>query len=141
MESRLYKKKVLPVSHSNINHKTISSSFGPISIIAPDLLQPQAYCATLKYSIQHRFNGPFPLIKRQRSLTEALLISFGSTTESPKTLKRRQANSSQRQIMCCTVSASCLQNLQVGSPSNRPMVHRCILTGACPVRISTTILS
>jgi hypothetical protein len=43
--------------------------------------------------------------------------------------------------MWCTISASFLQNLQVGSPSNRPMVRRCFLTGACPVRIATTILS
>jgi hypothetical protein len=39
------------------------------------------------------------------------------------------------------LSAFFLQNLQVGSPSNRPMVHRCFVTGACPVRIATTILS
>jgi hypothetical protein len=66
---------------------------------------------------------------------------LGSTTESPKTLNRRRAVASQRQMMCCTVSASCPQNLQTGSPSNRPIVRRCVLTGACPVRIATTILS
>jgi hypothetical protein len=44
-------------------------------------------------------------------------------------------------MMCCTVSASCPQNLQTGSPSNRPIVRRCVLTGACPMRIATTILS
>jgi hypothetical protein len=43
--------------------------------------------------------------------------------------------------MCCTVSVSFPQNLQVGSPLNRPIVRRCFLTGACPVRIATTILS
>jgi hypothetical protein len=43
--------------------------------------------------------------------------------------------------MCCTVSASFLQHLQVGPPSNSPMVRRCFLTATCPVRIATTILS
>jgi hypothetical protein len=75
-------------------------------------------------------------MKRQRSLTEAVLISFGSTSGFPKTLKRWRANASQRQIICCTVSATFPQNLQVGSPSNRR-----VLTGVCPVRIATTILS
>jgi hypothetical protein len=41
-----------------------------------------------KYSIQHRFSSPVPRMKRQRSLTEAVLISFGSTSGFPKTLKR-----------------------------------------------------
>jgi hypothetical protein len=94
-----------------------------------------------KYSIQHRFSSPVPLMKRQRSLTEAVFISFGVTFGFPKTLKRWRAKALQRQIICCTVSASFLQNLQVESPSNRPMVRRCVLTGACPVRIATTILS
>jgi hypothetical protein len=101
----------------------------------------QAYCATLNYFVQHRFSSPVPLIKKQRSLTEAVLISLGFTTESPKTLKRQQAIPLQWQIICCTVLTSCLQNLQAGSPLNRPMVCRCVLTGACPVRIATTILS
>jgi hypothetical protein len=39
--------------------------------------------------------------------------------------------------MCCAVSVSILQNLQDGSPLNRPVVHRCPLTGACPVRKAT----
>jgi hypothetical protein len=43
--------------------------------------------------------------------------------------------------MCCNVSVSFPQNLQVGSPSNRPILCRCFLTGPCPVRIATTILS
>ena len=41
---------------------------------------------SLKHSIQHTFNNPVPLIKRQRSLTEAVLMSFGSTVSFPKTL-------------------------------------------------------
>jgi hypothetical protein len=44
-------------------------------------------------------------------------------------------------MICCIVSVSFLQNLQVRSPSNRPMVYRCPLTGACPVRIATKISS
>ena len=43
--------------------------------------------------------------------------------------------------MCCTVSVSIPQNLQDGFPLNRPMVHRCPFTGACPVRIATTVFS
>jgi len=39
-----------------------------------------------KYSNQYRFNNPVPLINRHRSLTEAVLISFGSTSGFPKTL-------------------------------------------------------
>jgi hypothetical protein len=39
-----------------------------------------------KYFIQHRFNNPVPLIKRQRSLTEAVHMSFGSIINFPKTL-------------------------------------------------------
>jgi hypothetical protein len=37
-----------------------------------------------EYSIQHKFNNPVPLIKRQRSFAEAVLTSFGSTSEFPK---------------------------------------------------------
>ena len=43
--------------------------------------------------------------------------------------------------MCCTVSVSIPQNLQVGSPSNRPIVRRCPFTGACPERIATAVFS
>ena len=39
-----------------------------------------------KYSIQHRFSNPVPRMKRQSSLTEAVLMSFGSTINFPKTL-------------------------------------------------------
>jgi hypothetical protein len=82
-----------------------------------------------------------PLLKRQTSLTEAVLISFGPAISRPKTLQRWRANTSQQQIICCTVSVSILQNLQVGSRSNRPIIFRCLHTGACPVRIATTIFS
>jgi hypothetical protein len=34
---------------------------------------------------------------------------------------------------------SILQNLQVGSPSNRPVIYRWLLTGACPVRTATAV--
>jgi hypothetical protein len=39
-------------------------------------------------------------------------------------------------LICCTVSASFLQNLQVGSLSNGPIIYRCPLTRACPVKIA-----
>jgi hypothetical protein len=41
--------------------------------------------------------------------------------------------------MCRTVSVSISQNLQDGSPLNRPIIHRCPLTGACPMGIATAI--
>ena len=44
-----------------------------------------AYCATLNFH-QHRFSIPVSLIKRQRSLSEAVLISFGSKNGFPKML-------------------------------------------------------
>jgi hypothetical protein len=81
-----------------------------------------------------------PLIKRQRSLPEAVLISFGSASSFPKNLQRCRANTSRQQIVWCTVSVSILQNLQVGSPSNRPVICRCLLTAACPVRTATACL-
>jgi hypothetical protein len=114
---------------------------GPVSMIAPVSTAAVGLLCNPKYCIQHRFHNPMPRMKRQRSLTEAVRMSFSSTTTYPKTLKHWRAIASQQQIMCCTVSASFMQNLQVGSPSNRPMVRRCVLTGACPVRITTTILS
>jgi hypothetical protein len=45
----------------------------------------KAYCAT-PIQCQHRSSSPVTLIKRHRSLTEAVLISFGSTSGFPKTL-------------------------------------------------------
>ena len=44
-----------------------------------------AYCATLNV-IQHRFNIPVSLMKRQRSLIGAVLISFGLADSFPKML-------------------------------------------------------
>ena len=40
-----------------------------------------------------------------------------------------------------TISVSNLQNLQFGSPSNRPIIFRCFFTRASPVSNATTILS
>jgi hypothetical protein len=40
-----------------------------------------------KYSNQYRFNNTVLHIKRHRSLTEAVLVSFGSTSGFPKTLE------------------------------------------------------
>ena len=42
-------------------------------------------------------------------------------------------------MICCTLSVSILQNLQNGSPLNRPIIRKCSFTGACTVRIATTI--
>jgi hypothetical protein len=81
-----------------------SSSLGPVSIIASVCTAALGVLCNPKYSIQPRFSSPVPRIKRQRSLTEAVLMSFGSTSRFPKTLKRWQANASQWQTMCCNVS-------------------------------------
>jgi hypothetical protein len=54
-------------------------------MIAPDALQPKAYFATLIYLVQLSFRSPVSLIKRQSTLTEAVLMTAGSTIEFPKT--------------------------------------------------------
>jgi hypothetical protein len=78
--------------------------------------------------IQLRFSNPVPFIKRQRSLPEAVLISFGSINKFPKTLWRWWASTLQQQIVWCTVSVSFLQNLQVGSPCLWYAMPTCIVT-------------
>jgi hypothetical protein len=71
-----------------------------------------------------------------------MFISFGAANSFPKYLQLLGANASQQQIIWYTVSVSDLQNLQVGSPSKRPIIiFRCFLTGAWPVRNATTNLS
>ena len=90
-----------------------SSSLGPVTL-CPRCTSALGLLCNPKYSNQYTFNNPLPLIKRHRSLTEAVLISFGPTNGFPKTLQRWRANASQQQIICCTVSVSFLQNLQWG---------------------------
>jgi hypothetical protein len=70
--------------HSSSSSSSSSSS-GPISR-CPTCTSAYGLLCSPKHSIQHRFNSPVPLIKRQRSLTEAVLISFGSANSFPKTL-------------------------------------------------------
>jgi len=48
-------------------------------------LSLEPYCAALNFH-QHGFSIPVSLIKRQRSLSEAVFISFGSTNGFPKML-------------------------------------------------------
>jgi hypothetical protein len=86
-----------------------------------------------QYYFQHSLNNPALRIKKHRSFIEAALMSFGSIISFPKTSYLCRANASHRQTICCTVSVSIPQRLQIGSPSNRPIVNRCPLTGACPV--------
>jgi hypothetical protein len=62
-----------------------SSSLGPVSL-CPGCTSAIGLLCSPKHSIQHRFNNPVPLIRRQRSLTEAVLISFGSAISLPKAL-------------------------------------------------------
>ena len=62
-----------------------SSSLGPVSL-CPGCTSALGLLCNPKYSNQYRLNNPVPLIKRHRSLTEAVLISFGSTSGFPKTL-------------------------------------------------------
>jgi len=115
---------------SSYSYSPSSFPLGPVSLW-PGCTSALGLLCNPKYSNQCRFSNPVPL-------SEAVLTSFGSTSGFPKTLQRRRANASQQQIICCTVSISFLQNLQVGSPSNRPIVYRCPLTGACPVRITAS---
>jgi hypothetical protein len=88
---------------------------GPVRMNAP---VSTAALGLLCHHTQPRFRSPVPRVKRQRSLTEAVRMSVGSTTRLPKTLKRLRAKASQQQIMRCTVSTSFMQNLQIGSPSS-----------------------
>jgi len=69
---------------SSSSSSTTTTTLGP-SANAPEAPQPEVYCATLNI-LHHRFSSPVSLIKRQRSLTEAVLISFGFTNSSPKTM-------------------------------------------------------
>ena len=62
-----------------------TSSLGPVSLCPGRTLALGLLCSP-KHSVQHRFNNTVPLIKRQTSLTEAVLISFGSAISFPKTL-------------------------------------------------------
>jgi hypothetical protein len=48
--------------------------------------QPMAYCATLNTLMQLRLHCPVPRMKRQRSLTETVRMSVGSTTRLPKNI-------------------------------------------------------
>jgi hypothetical protein len=77
-----------------------------------------------------------PLINRQRSLTEAILISLVQQAGSQRCYVAEEPTP-RSNIICCTVSVSFLQNLQVASKSNSPIIYRCSLTGACPVKIAT----
>jgi hypothetical protein len=58
---------------------------GPVCIGSGCTSALKAYCATLNF-YQHRFIIPVSLIKRQRSLTEVVLISFSLTSGFPKIL-------------------------------------------------------
>jgi hypothetical protein len=64
---------------------SFSSSSGPVSL-CPGRTSALGLLCSPKHSVQHRFNNPVPLIKRQMSVTEAVLISFGSAISFPKTL-------------------------------------------------------
>jgi len=57
---------------------------GPVSLY-PGCTSALSLLCNPKHSVQHRFSNSVPLIKRQRSLTDAVLISFGSAVSFPKT--------------------------------------------------------
>jgi hypothetical protein len=75
-----------------------SSSSGPVSLFRGCTSALGLLCNP-KYSNQYRFSNRVPLIKRHRSLTEAVLTSFGSTSGFPKTLYRWRANASQQSVL------------------------------------------
>jgi hypothetical protein len=66
-------------SSSSSSYSSSSSSSGPVSL-CPGCNSALGLLCNPKYSHQYRFNNPVPLIKRHRSLTEAVLISFGSVS-------------------------------------------------------------
>jgi hypothetical protein len=68
-------------------------------------------------------------------------MSLGSAKDFPKDLLRWQAKASHQQIIWCDISVYILQNLQFGLQSNRPIIFRCFLTGAWPVRDATAVPS
>jgi hypothetical protein len=81
-----------PVSIRDLQNviMTSSSHQGP-SAFAPEAPQPMRPLI----SIQHSLDIPVFLIKRHRSLTVAVLITFGSIVNSPKALKRLRDKASQ----------------------------------------------
>jgi hypothetical protein len=79
-------------------------------------------------------------MKRQMSLTKDVLVYFGPTNRFSNTFKRWRNSASQHQIICYAVSVSIMNILQVGSQSNRHIVYRCHLTGACTVKIAAVSL-
>jgi hypothetical protein len=60
-------------------------NLGPVCFSYGSTSAFKAYCANLNFH-QHRFIIPVSLVKRQRSLSEAVLISFGSINCLPKIL-------------------------------------------------------
>jgi len=97
LESDFFALRYKPTYHRNtkiiLNSKitasssssSSSSSLGFISL-RPGCTSALGLLCSPKQSIQHRFNNPVPLIMRQRSLTETVLTSLGSTNSFPKTL-------------------------------------------------------
>jgi hypothetical protein len=80
-------------------------------------------------------------MKKQRSLTEAVCMSVGFNIQIPndtKALTSQRLAAANNVLHCFSLL---LAESTEGSASNRPIVRRCVLTGACPVRIATTILS
>jgi hypothetical protein len=66
-----------PPSSSSSSSSYSSSSLGSISIISTVSTSALGLMCDHKYSIQHRFSSPVPLMKTQRTLTEVVLKSFG----------------------------------------------------------------
>jgi hypothetical protein len=69
----------------NSGHFFFFFNLGPVCISSGSTSAFKAYCANLNFH-QHRFIIPVSLIKKQKSLSEAVLISFGSTNGFSKIL-------------------------------------------------------
>jgi hypothetical protein len=112
---------------AHVQHSS-SSSLGSVSL-CPGCTSALGLLWNPKYSNQYRFNNPVLLIKKQRSLTEGVLIAFSSISGFPKTSWCWWANASQQQIICCTV----MYNITITSGTR---VMKCDVIQIKPVIIS-----
>jgi len=78
-----------------------SSSLGPVTL-CPGCTSALGLLCNPKYSTQYRLNNPVPLIKRQRSLTEAVLIFRRPLLLPHLRLRRDRPNQQTHGAVCTT---------------------------------------
>jgi hypothetical protein len=77
--------RLLTTDNEHLKYRTFFFYLGPVCLSSGSISASRLIVHTLNFH-QHRFSIPLSLIKRQRSLNEAELISFGSTNDFPKML-------------------------------------------------------